>query len=115
MILADESVDAPIVAALRAAGRAVAYIAEDAAGVTDDVVLERANAATALLLTADKDFGEMVYRQKRTHHGVVLLRLAGLSSVEKTGIVLDAFHRHEAEFVGCFVVIGKNGIRIRST
>ncbi len=64
-LLADESVDRQIVERLRQDGHHLLAVAEMAPGVPDDVVLERANQETALLLTADKDFGELVYRQKR--------------------------------------------------
>lgn len=60
--LTDESVDAFIVQRLRQDGYNVAYIAELGQGMTDEAVLNLANQASALLLTADKDFGEMVYR-----------------------------------------------------
>lgn len=53
------------------------YVAEFDSGITDKEVLDRANQAQALLLTADKDFGELVFRRKLlSARGVVLLRLA---------------------------------------
>jgi len=54
-------------------------IAESAPGTPDDKVLANADAAGVLLLTADKDFGELVYRRQMAHCGVMLLRQAGLS------------------------------------
>jgi hypothetical protein len=45
--------------------------------IPEDVVLVRANAAEALLLTAEKDFGELVSRQRRVTTGVVRIRWAG--------------------------------------
>jgi uncharacterized protein (DUF433 family) len=45
--------------------------------IPDDVVLARSNEAEAIRLTADKDFGELVFRQRRVTTGVVLIRLAG--------------------------------------
>ena len=62
--LADESVDRLIVEHLRQEGHLVSYIAELGPGMADDAVLHLANQETALLLTADKDFGEMVFRQR---------------------------------------------------
>ena len=78
-LLADESVDAPIVWLLREAGHTVHYIAEMKPGVSDAVVLDHANREACPLITADKDFGELVFRQRLLTHGVVLLRLAGVS------------------------------------
>ena len=86
-LLADESVDGPIVERLRRDGYQVAYIAELGPGMLDDDVLNLANQEAALLLTSDKDFGEMVFRQRLHMHGVVLIRLAGLLSARKAEIV----------------------------
>ncbi len=61
-LLADESVDRPIVEQLRQDGHDVLYVAEMEPGIPDDVVLQRANEHQALLVTEDKDFGELVYR-----------------------------------------------------
>jgi predicted nuclease of predicted toxin-antitoxin system len=70
-LLADESVDAPIVWLLREAGHTVHYIAEMKPGVSDAVVLDHANREACPLITADKDFGELVFRQRLLTHGVV--------------------------------------------
>ena len=76
-LLADESVDWPIIARLRDDGHDVPAIAEDSPGLPDLGVLARAHAEGVVLITGDKDFGELVYRQKLPHAGVLLLRLAG--------------------------------------
>jgi hypothetical protein len=56
------------------------------------------------LLTCDKDFGELVYRQALTHAGVVLIRLDGLSSESKGTIVSLAIKDHLAEMQDAFTV-----------
>jgi predicted nuclease of predicted toxin-antitoxin system len=115
-LLADESVDRQIVERLRQDGHEVLYVAEMELGIPDDVVLERANEISALLVTADKDFGELVFRDKRlTTDGVILLRLSGLSAERKAEIVSDAFRERAAEFTNHFSVISPGRIRIRST
>ena len=86
-LLADESVEREIVERLRADGHNTVYVAELAPGISDDEVLDQANDQQALLVTGDKDFGELVYRLGRIHGGVVLLRLAGLSTPVKAGAV----------------------------
>ena len=63
-ILADESVDQQIVEQLRRAGHQVIYIAETEPGISDTEVLGLASRKSSLLLTADRDFGELVFRQK---------------------------------------------------
>lgn len=111
--LADESVDRQIVDRLRQDSHIVWYIAEMEPGISDDTVLDLANRETALLLTADKDFGELVYRQRRLAPGVVLIRLAGLSPMSKAEIVASTINKHATELQRAFTVITPGRIRIR--
>ncbi|WEK35114.1 MAG: DUF5615 family PIN-like protein [Candidatus Pseudobacter hemicellulosilyticus] len=60
--VADESVDAPIYKALRQDSHGVLAIAETTPGITDEQVLQIAYDNKAILITQDKDFGELVYR-----------------------------------------------------
>lgn len=111
--LADESIDGPIVERLRQAGHRVGYVAEMKPGISDDAVLDVANREESLLLTADKDFGELVYRQRRLMPGVILIRLAGLSPTEKAGVVASVIDEHGAELPQAFTVIAPKSVRIR--
>lgn len=112
-LLADEGIDRQIVDVLREKGYVVGYIAEMDPGISDDIVLELANRERVLLLTADKDFGELVFRLRRLSSGVVLIRLAGLPSIKKTEIVVRFIMKHFNELIGSFSVITPRGIRIR--
>jgi len=113
-LVADESVDRQIVERLRDEGHEILYIAEVEPSVSDSVVFDRANERFSLLLTGDKDFGEIVFRDNSlSSGGVVLLRLAGLSSEKKAEIVSDAFRDHEEEFANRFSVVAPGKIRIR--
>ncbi len=82
-ILADEGVDRPIVVRLHQHSHQVWYVAEMEPGISDDTVLEIGNREGAILLTADKDFGELVPCQKRITRGVILIRLAVLRQTAK--------------------------------
>jgi predicted nuclease of predicted toxin-antitoxin system len=110
--VADESVDKPIVDAIRAHGHEVYYILEQNSGISDNQVLSIANKKSSILITADKDFGEIVFRQKMHHFGVVLIRLAGLSVDQKILLTLSAIDRHHEEIKNHFSVISKTHIRI---
>ncbi|MFO0926180.1 MAG: DUF5615 family PIN-like protein [Gemmataceae bacterium] len=112
-LLADESVDGPVVAQLRADGHNIAWIAEESPGIPDDEVLARAYAEGKVLLSADKDFGELVYRHRRSHAGVLLLRLAGLDEAVKCDLVSRAVSEQGDELVGAFAVLTADALRIR--
>lgn len=112
--LADESVDRQIVDRLRQENHVVLYIAEMEPGISDETVLNRANQEGAILLTADKDFGELVFRQGLSTSGVVLIRLAGLSVESKAEIVVSAISEHNSELSQAFAVITPAAVRIRT-
>lgn len=75
--MADENLDAPIVNRLRQDGHFVLYVMELEPGISDDDVLDIASKEGCLLITSDKDFGELVFRLQRITAGVILVRLAG--------------------------------------
>ena len=68
----------------------------------------------ALLLTADKDFRELLFRQGRITAGVVLIRLAGLSAETKAVIVSSVIRDHDTERPQAFTVISPGMVRIRT-
>lgn len=111
-LIADEGVDKQIVDALRGAGYDVLYAAESDPSGPDDVLLRKAAAEARILITSDKDFGELVYRQKKATQGVLLLRLAGLSQDAKARSVIAAISR-ESEITGAFSVLSPGQLRIR--
>jgi predicted nuclease of predicted toxin-antitoxin system len=113
-LLADEGVDARVVARLRDDGHDVAYVAELAPGTADDAVLELANAEARVLLTTDKDFGELVFRLRRLPLGVLLLRLVGLGHEARAEIVSQAIAAHGEQMTGAFAVVSPGAVRIRA-
>jgi predicted nuclease of predicted toxin-antitoxin system len=110
--LADECIAAPLVGLLRNAGHDVAYVAEAAAGLSDADVVALASSEMRLLLTEDKDFGDLVFRRERAAPGVVLLRLGRENSALKTTRLLAAIERYGEGLFGRYTVI--EGGRFRS-
>ena len=111
--LADESVDKQIVDRLRRDAHIVLYVAEMKPGISDKDVLKEANKEGALLITADKDFGELVFRRREISSGVVLIRLAGLSQNGKAEAVAAAIKEHLEELKDAFAVTTPGVMRIR--
>jgi predicted nuclease of predicted toxin-antitoxin system len=111
--VADEGVDSLIVLRLREAGYSVWYIAEMAAGISDSEVLNLANQEDAILLTADKDFGDLVYRQKRISSGVILVRLHGYLPERKANVIISTLQKYGKELPHSFTVITPTKVRIR--
>jgi predicted nuclease of predicted toxin-antitoxin system len=113
--VADEGVDRPIVESLRQGDHTVWYIAEMSPSISDETVLHLANEQEAVLITSDKDFGELVFRQGQVTNGVVLLRLHGLSPQEKAALFLTVVQEHAPELRNAFSVVSPTKIRIRSS
>jgi predicted nuclease of predicted toxin-antitoxin system len=112
-ILADESVDQPIMNRLRQDSHPILSIAELEPSISDEAVLALANQHASVLLTADRDFGELVFRQHRDAAGVILIRLAGLSPAAKAMLVSTVFRTHGTELLNAFTVISPGMVRIR--
>jgi len=111
--LADEGVDAAIVTAIRSDGHDVRWMAEEMEGSTDDVVLDAAARDGRILITEDKDFGELVFRRRLHHRGVVLVRVDGIANDRKGRTVAQAIAEYQTQLTGAFTVIQHATIRIR--
>jgi len=81
------------------------------ADMEDDWIIQKAFSENWILITNDKDFGEMVYRERHPHRGIVLLRLGD----ERTGSKIDAIRRLLTDYAdripGSFAVVTETGIR----
>jgi len=111
--LADEGVDKPIVDRLRSSGFDVHYVLETHQGSDDEQVLLLANEENRILITQDKDFGELVYRLKKVHQGIILIRLGTTPAPEKAQLVNYVLLEYGEKFDKAFTVIQANAVRIR--
>lgn len=74
-LLFDECVDVGLASTLRSVGHDVALVQEIEPSADDDRVMELAREQDRLLITADKDFGDLGLRQRRPVPGLLLLRI----------------------------------------
>jgi len=110
--LADESCDFAVVRALRAAGHDVKAVAEVALGAADDVVLELASRERRVLLTEDKDFGQLVFAAATSTSGVIFIRYPATARSLLPQIILDLVKIEQERLFGSFVVVQPSRIRI---
>jgi predicted nuclease of predicted toxin-antitoxin system len=111
--LADECVDAGLVSHLRAAGHDVLYTAEIAASAEDREVIRRAQAERRILLTEDKDFGDLVFRQAQSVPGIVLLRIDPASHALKRIRLDAAISRFADDLFGRYITVEEARFRSR--
>jgi len=109
--LVDECTGPAVARWLRQQGHEVFSVYEQARGMDDDDVIQKAFAEDWVLITNDKDFGEKVYRERRPHKGVVLLRLEDERAASKIEIIRRLIGRYPDRLAGNFVVATETQIR----
>ncbi len=110
--MADESCAGPVIRALRAAGHDVIAIAETAKGVTDEAVIERALTGSRVLITEDRDFGELLYARGRTSAGVVFLKFDSRARRTKLQATVEAVAKLGDRLRNGFTVIEPGRVRL---
>ena len=93
-LVADENVDSGIIRRLRQMGISVVSISEDLSGIKDSEVIKIANENKCLLITEDKDFGELAYRLKLVHSGILLIRLSDIPRKERIEFVAEIIEKY---------------------
>jgi predicted nuclease of predicted toxin-antitoxin system len=112
--LANENVARDAIVALRERGHDVVWIRTDSPGSNDRDVLDRSVAERRILLTFDKDFGELAFHAHLPAEcGVILFRLNALSSALLSAAVVTAIESR-ADWAGHFAVVEEHRIRMRS-
>ena len=111
-LLANENVPREAVEALRRRGHDIAWVREDDPGASDEEVLARAVAEDRVLLTFDKDFGELIFgRGVQASRGVVLLRLPP-SLPDLVGRIVEKLESR-SDWEGNFGVVEADDVRLR--
>jgi predicted nuclease of predicted toxin-antitoxin system len=111
-LLADENVAGEVVVALRSAGHDVAWIATDAPGASDRTVLLHASSEDRIVITTDKDFGELAFRERLpVSTGVILLRVQASNATAMARIIM-AVMQGRADWVGHFSVVENHRVRM---
>lgn len=112
-VCAHENVPGDCIAALRQRGHDVLWIRETEPGSTDDAVLAKAQAEARLLITFDKDFGELVFRRgTAASRGIVLFRLRK-SSPEVLARRIVQILESRAIWEGHYSVVDEHSVRMR--
>lgn len=111
--LVNENVSATVIAKLRERGHDVLSVKESMQSEADDVILAKAQIEHRLVVTHDKDFGELAFRfGLPAECGVVLLRLSGCDSDTDNHRAITALESRD-NWTGHFSVISDDRIRMR--
>ena len=113
-IFADENVPRLMVTWLSSRGHDLLYAAEVEPGALDQQWLRRAEEEGRVILTSDKDFGDLIFRDRPTSGCVILLRLDELRVAERLARLEEGWDLMEADPAGKFFVISVRKVRVRN-
>lgn len=110
--LADESCDFGVVKALRAEGYEVLALTEITTRSLDSEVIGQAHQEKRILLTEDKDFGQLVFASQVDSAGVILIRYPGNARRSLQKAIVSLVHEKGNEIRNAFVVMQPGHIRV---
>jgi Uncharacterized protein conserved in bacteria len=113
--LVDECTGPAVAQWLRDTSHDVFSVYDQARGMDDDAVIQKAFAENWILITNDKDFGEKVYRERRLHKGVVFLRLDDERAMTKIETLKRLLEHYTDRLPGQFVVVTETRVRFART
>ncbi len=112
-LLLDENIGARTTQELRRSGFDVVSILESSLGAADHVVLKRAQKEKRIIITLDRDFGTLIFRDSKRHVGVLFLRLKKENYENITSVIISVLRQHGEKLSGRFTVATEKTIRIR--
>jgi predicted nuclease of predicted toxin-antitoxin system len=90
----DECTGSRVANWLKEEGHQVFSVYDQARGISDDAIINKAFDENWILITNDKDFGEKVHREKRPHKGIIFLRLQDERSTNKINVLQRLLSRY---------------------
>ncbi len=112
-LLADESLEHRVTIFLRDSGYDVLSIQEISPSISDLQVLDIAHKEQRIILTNDKDFGELVFLGTQKHSGIILFRFNDEQVSNKISVLKYLFTNYLDKLEGSFIVLESKKIRIR--
>jgi predicted nuclease of predicted toxin-antitoxin system len=113
--LVDECTGPNVARWLRDKQHDVFSIFDQARGMNDDWIMQKAFEEDRILITNDKDFGEKVYREGHPHHGVILLRLNDERAANKIDVLRRLLQDYPERLPNQFAVVTETRVRFART
>ena len=109
--LADVNVERGIIKSLKEHGYDIIWVADVNPAMIDEDVLKLARDDKRILITNDKDFGELIFYQKLLSNGVILFRTKDLNSHDKSRILQNLLFKYNTKVPGYFIIISPKKYR----
>lgn len=110
--IVDECTGSTVASFLVQNGFEVISIFDDFRGASDDFILAKCFYECYVLITSDKDFGEMVFRQNRKHHGIILIRCEPNIFKKRIEILKKLLENFTQDIENNFIVVTNTKVRI---
>lgn len=110
--IADVNIEKPLIAFLLGTAYDIKWIPDYNCELTDHELLKMANAEKRILLTNDKDFGELIFLQGKVSSGIVLFRVKGQSVDRKVELLGNLLRDHADKLFKNFVIITEKKVRV---
>lgn len=112
--LLDQSAEARIAIFLKSLGHDATRVARDyPAGLPDDQVLSLAVSDDRVLITNDRDFGELIFKHKQPHRGVIFFRFPEDKGAKERITALKSLLSTHANDLNKYLTVSPRGVRIR--
>jgi len=112
--IADENIPKECVDLLKKQGLDIISVTDFAFGLGDEEVLDLANRNERIVITFDRDFGQLIFKKKRKSKGLILLRFVP-KSPQQTVTIIRQVLATKIKIENSVVTVKKDSIRIRPT
>ncbi|MCA6421589.1 MAG: DUF5615 family PIN-like protein [Flavobacterium sp.] len=110
--LVDECTGTSVADWLKSEKHEVFSVFEQWRGVSDDEIIEKCQNEDYILITSDKDFGEMVFRNQKVHNGIILLRCEPNIFKKRIEVLKKLIQNYSNSLQNNFVVVTNDKVRI---
>ncbi len=110
--LVDECAGTSVADWLKSGKHDVFSVFEQWRGATDEAILEKCQQENYILITSDKDFGEMVFRNQKIHNGVILVRCEPNIFSKRIEVLKKLLQNYPNNLQNNFIVVTNDKVRI---
>ena len=108
----DECTGPAVAEFLRGLGYDVFSVYEDDRGISDEEILKRSLAEDRIIITNDKDFGEMIFKGRQKHSGIIFLRLTDERFSNKISVIRRLLQKKDSINFKKFLTVTEKSVRI---
>ena len=110
--LVDECTGPTVAKWLKSKGHDVFSVYDKSRGSDDETILKIAYKEKYVLITNDNDFGDLIFRHKKPHKGVILLRLDDNRPDNKIAVLDKLLKSYSKQLNNNFIVATEKKVRI---